>query len=325
MSVEELKKTTQEIVLEYKDEINIPNVPFGIEIEFANAEFGKVRETLKQILDYDPVNITWDDKKKCIQDQYTKWNLKNDTTVQTHKKENIYLKFGGEVTSPIMKNEKQCWQELKLICDTLSKIENIEINNNCSIHIHTSKTIFDIFEEYKNLLKLIIVYEDVIFRFAYGEAYTPRALVTKYAKPMSYYLYENLEELERIEDEAGLFKLLKFDRQYSFNFMNLQPKSKQTLENRTGNPTFDSNFIQNDLLFNHNFLNYAKKENFDEEFINYKLKNYTPIFLNDSLKENTEKAIELSTIFKSEIDKLYFLKQYFKTYNENDIEKKYHL
>ena len=324
--MDNIKKRLKEVTIEYKDKINIPDNPFGIEIEFSEPDFNIVRRKLEKILKYDPAKISWDDKKNNIKDQYLKWTLKNDITVQTHSKENIYLKFGGEVTSPIMKNEKKYWQELELVCETLSKIENIKINSNCSIHIHTEKTIYKYIEEYKNLLKLIMLYEDIIYRVSFGETVKIRNLLTRYAKPMSYYIYERLNELEKIETEKELLKILHYERKFGFNFNNIEENKKQTIENRTGNPTLNKNIIQNYILFNGNLLNYAKIENFDKEFIDYKIKTYEPLFLSESLKEKKEKAKELiELILKDELDQLYILKQYFKIYNENDIEKKHHL
>lgn len=310
----------------YKDQINIFDIPFGIEIEFANADFNVVKGKLEQLFGYEPTKIKWDSKNKYIIDRYKKWSLKNDATVQTHTKENIFLKFGGEITSPIMSNEKKCWQELKLVCDMLKQIDTVKINGNCSIHIHTDKHIFKNIQEYINLLKLWMVYEDVIYRFSYGEIDTPRMLITRYAQPIGYYIYERLAKLNRIETEKQLLQLLHYERKYGINLTNIDRNEKKTVEIRTYNGTLNEKIIQNDVLFNINFLNYSKEENFDKEFINYKVKKYKAIFLGESVKENTDKAIEFSKlIFKNELEQLYFLKQYFKEYSKDDVEKTYHL
>ena len=73
-------------------------------------------------------------------------------------------------------------------------------------------------------------------------------------------------------------------------------------------------------------LNYCKNENFDTDYIDYLAKNYEPIYINDSLKEKETKANKFfSEICKNELDRLKLLKQYYKIYNENDIEKSIHL
>lgn len=325
-----MKKTTlekiKEIRLEYRDKINIPDVPFGIEIEFASAPFNIVRDNLEKILGYDPVAVSWNNKLKKLEDRNQKWALKNDATVQETLNDIYRTKVGGEINSPIMQNKIEYWQELKLICDTLSETKDIQMNGQCSIHIHTSKTIYEKIEEYKNLFKLIMLYEDIAYKIGYGETNKIRTLLTRYAKPLSYHIYEHLDELEQIETEKDIIKFIHFERKHSFNFKNIENIDKSTIENRIGNPTLNENIIQNYILFNNNFLNYAKEENFDNEFINYKIKHFEPMYLAESLHDKPDKAQELiNLITKNEIDQLYLLKQYLKAYNEHDIEKKFHL
>ena len=322
ITIEELKN----IKMEYKDKINITDNPFGIEIEFASAPFNIVRDNLEKVIGYDPVVVSWKYKTKKIEDRTQKWVLKNDSTVQDILNDLYRTKVGGEVNTPIMKNNKKYWKELNLICDTLSKTKDIEINGNCSVHIHTSKTIYKVIQEYKNLFKLIMLYEDIAYKIGYGETNTVRPLLTRYAKPLSFHIYKHLDELERMETEKDIIRFIRFDRKHSFNFRNIENIGKATIENRIGNPTLNKIIIQNYVLFNNNFLNYAKIENFDTEFIDYKIKQFEPIFLAESLHDKPDKAIELlDLITKNELDQLYLLKQYLKAFNEHDIEKTFHL
>lgn len=327
MEIKKIKEKTKELSFNYMDKLDIKKItPFGIEIEFAGANFLIVKEKLKEIFGYEPTKPEWYHCSSFTEGAYDKWILKNDGTVQTREIDNIYAKYGGEITSPIFSNKKNEWQELKILCNTLKKTERIEINGNCSIHIHTSKTIYEIVKEYVNLLKLEMLYEDVVLRFCYGEVDTPRKLLTRYAKPMSYIIYEKLEQLEKVETEEQLIKVLGYDRKYGLNLTNIPNNKKRTIERRSNNGTLNANIIQNEVWFNETYLEYAKTENFDEEFINYMIKSYEPLYINESLKEKPQKAIEFADrIYKDEIGKLYFLKQYFKTYNENDIVKTYHL
>lgn len=322
MKRDNLKK----IDLEYKDNINVPDVPFGIEIEFAGAPFNLVKDKLEETLGYNPVRIGWNDKTQTIKNKDEKWTLKNDSTVQKVLFDFYRTKVGGEINTPIMKNEKKYWEELKLICDTLKNIKDMEISRECSVHIHTSKTIYTTIEEYKNLLKLIMLYEDIAYKICFGETNTVRTLLTKYAKPMSLHIFKYLDELEKIETEKDIITFVRYERKYSFNFRNLANKEKTTIENRMGNPTLNERIIQNYVLFTLNFLNYAKKENFDSEFINHKIKKFEPFFLYQTLNDNQKKAEELiKLITKNKLDRLYLLKQYLKEFNEHDIEKTFHL
>ena len=318
-------KTLKEKKLSYEYNKNIPPETFGIEIEVADAEYNEIKNALKQVLHYEPTILGWNTKSNKIENLYEVWRLKNDNTVQTSSKEDRNIKLGGEITTPIMYNNKKCWQELELICNTLKQVKNIKINGNCSIHIHTDKHIYTSIQEYVNLLKLWMIYEDIIYRFSYGEKNGPRKLTTTYAKPISYIIYEILGELEKIETESELIKLMHYERKNGLNLTSID-KEKQTIEVRTYNGTLNEKIIQNDVLFNQNLLNYAKTENFDKEFIDYKIKQYELLYLSESVKMKPEKAKELACLlFKNELDRLNFLKQYLKAYNDDDIEKTYHL
>jgi hypothetical protein len=215
--------------------------------------------------------------------------------------------------------------------------EYIKISDHCSIHIHTERYIYNDLEELKNLVKLWIVYEDIIYRFGYGEKDIYRPSLLNYAKPLSssfiHTTDEILEKLDTIETKKDLLRLLNYERKNGLNITNITKEPinendiiKPTIEVRIYNGTLNENIIQNDIRFNMNLLNYARKENFDNEFIEYKIKNFERNFINDSVKENYQISDEFSKlIFKDELDRLKFLKQYYKVYNKNDIEKSIHL
>ena len=173
---EELKK----INLKYQDEINIPNNSFGIEIEFAGASYNKVERELKKIFYYNEPVEYWMDSRKSKIEKYNTWKLVKEATVQKRITFEEYT--GGEINSPILKNNKKSWQELKQICEFLRNFENITIDDNCALHIHTDRKILPSLEEIKNLLKLWVVYEPIIYKFSYGEINAPRKMIYRYAK-----------------------------------------------------------------------------------------------------------------------------------------------
>lgn len=316
MTKEELKN----LKFIYEDKINVPENPFGIEIEFERAPYSQIEKDLMELFNYEYVpKPKWSPETKK---DYTKWQIGRDATVETKSMENMYEKFGGEIKTPIMTNEKKYWTELKQVCELLKSNPRTKITENCSIHIHADKKIYTNIEEYKNLLKLIMVYEDIIYKFSYGEKNTPRELIFKFAKPMSHKIYGILDKLETIETEQQLVKLLDYERKYEFNFNNIISEEKKTIEKRTSNGTLNEKIIQNDVRFTLNLLKYAKTENFDKKFINYKIKNFEPLIINQSLNEIPKKAKELADmIYEKEMDKLMFFKQYYKSYTPDDIEK----
>jgi hypothetical protein len=316
------KEEIKNINLEYQYKINAKDNQFGIEIEFANALYSLVEKRLKKAFYYE--DNYWIDSKK-EEDKYKTWKLVKDATVQERLEYNKYK--GGEINSPILRNDKKSWEELKEICEILRNTKEILIDENCSVHIHVTKHILNKLEEIKNLLKLWIIYEDIIYKFSYGETNEPRRLIYRYAKPYGQEkdileLINKIDDIETIED---FMKIIHYERKFGLNLSNIIKKI-QTIEKRTSNGTLNEKIIQNDVRFTLNLFNYAKEENFDKEFIQHKIKNYKPIFLNDSIKENNKKAEELATlIYKDELDKIYFYKQYYKEYNKNDIEKIIHL
>lgn len=309
------KEDIRKIKLEYLDKINIPKVPFGIEIEFAGASFEKVKTDIKKLFVYP---IEEQDNKV---NKYDKWKVVKEATVQNH------ISFtnieGGEINTPILHNTKQDWEDLKRVCTLLKNEKNIRINLDCSVHIHTDKSIYTTLKELTNLVKLWIVYEPIIYRFGFGDIKTKRNMLDKFAKP--YVGNENIkqlvEKINHVETIEELMQATRYDRKNGLNLTNIIRDDKTTIETRVYNPTLNEEIIQNYTRFNQNFLNYAKTENFDEEFINYKLDNYQEIYIDNQLKEDFNQAQELmELIIKNEIDRLKLLRQYL-TFEDDEIEK----
>lgn len=335
MEIEKLKQELLNINLDYLDKIYTPDYKFGIEIEFAGAIYNQVKQKLDEILKYESNTIEELRQIEKDKEEFKKWRLVNDGSVQSNAWHRA--KKGGEINSPIIRDRKKAWNELKKVCKMLRTREYIKISENCSIHIHTERDIYSDLEELKNLLKLWIVYEDIIYRFGYGETDIYRPALLNYAKPLSSSFVittdEMLKKLEDVETKRDLLRLVSYERKYGLNLTNVTKEPlrkddiiKPTIEVRIYNGTLNENIIQNNVRFNMNLLNYCRKENFDNEFIEYRIKNFKRNFINDSIFENPEKADELSKLlFKDELDRLKFLKQYYKIYNQNDIEKSIHL
>lgn len=330
------KRELREINLDYLDKINMPDNKFGIEIEFSGALFKDVNKKLDELFGYKTYDAKVLERIELEKAHYERWRLVNDSTVQDSTE---YMgKKGGEINTPIMRNEKKYWQELKQVCEMLRKMKNIKIDDRCAVHIHTEKSIFEEIEEYKNLLKLFILNEDIIYRFGYGETCEPRRTLLTFAKPFSaeYNLPPEiiLKKIDKIETPEELIKLLRYERKYGLNLTNIikikrteNDIIKPTIELRIFNGTLNDNILQNYVRFKGYLLDYCKKENFDIEYNDYQIKNYKPLYINESIPEKPEKADRFfkQICKKNELDRLKLLKQYYKEYNENDIEKSIHL
>ena len=284
--------------IEYRDSLNLdPAITFGTEIEFAKLKLSKIDNVLKK------ENLKWDLKKdNSVTQLFFHWSL------------------GGEISSPILTDNKETWIQLKKICHALKDLGAIETDL-CGGHIHIGNQIIPkTIDSYINLFKLICIYEPILYRFGYGEYISYRSNAAQFAKPNRTRircLIKDIEAVECLKYEDLLLYLLNSKR-YGINFHN-EP-NKQTIEFRMPNGTIEEVIWQNNINFYTSFLKYLTSAKFDPEFIDYKFKNYDKgnnqlfhycdMCLND--------AVELSNmLFIDEIDKMNFLTQYVKGAEEN--------
>ena len=141
-----------EVPLDYKEKLDMSNVKFGVEIEFQETYLDELKSKIENLVGN-------------IKNDYTTWQVKADSTVTKiiylKEKENPFVNKGGEVVSPILSNNEKSWQELKKICELLNK-QNTEITTFCGLHIHKSIDMYKEIKEYINLLKLYMLFENVI-------------------------------------------------------------------------------------------------------------------------------------------------------------------
>ena len=285
MKLDDLK----DIKIPYKETLNLPkNITIGIEIEFISA---------------------WNRLIKSLISNYEGWINKFDCSVST-----LFYRdyFGGEINSPILTDTKANWEALKDVCQKL-KISGARINENCGGHIHIGKQILDC-ENYLNLIKLWYMYENIIYRFSYGEYEKERKLIHSYAQSNRSILYDIITHENYFKRTEDILTIIKCERKYGLNFQNLD-KEKQTFEFRCPNSTLNPVIWQNNVNFFVNLLKICNDVEIDEDKLNYKLKAENNIRQNikEYNKIDLNEAIELADIvFQNEEDKLYFLKQYVK-------------
>lgn len=300
IDLQELLFQIENYDLEYRKSLNLPrSITFGTEIEYENVP--------KQIVD------------QLIKISLKKWTSKNDRS----------LKSGGEVTSPIMTDNKKDWQELKTICDLLEE-NNADTRHNAAGHIHIGAKILD--QEditgWRHFLKLYMIYEHVIFRFIYGDKLNGRKRINHYAPPIADKLYKRLAHLDEAIDIYDIQWILPRERFGSINFQNIDfddyyhPfEEKDTIEFRSPNATTNPVIWQNNINTITKMLLTASKQIMDEEFLDYKLNHeffpykeheylYDEIVLKDALE-----FVDL--VFDNNLDKSYFLRQYLKNFQNN--------
>ena len=285
--------------LELRNNLNLENrITFGLELEYENIQFSHNMSPVETI------------KRKLFN---TNWISKYDAT----------LNLGIEINSPILCDTKETW----LFLDDLLKFLKpfVSVGDKSGGHIHIGAQILgDNKDGWLNLLKIWSTYENVIYRFTNGDFLTSRKVIANYAMP-TMREFENYYNILYNSDFYTIINFLKKTRRYqSINFWNVKEnninelKDKNTIEFRSPNSSLNTLVWQNNVNLFTKILLYCKSENFDSNTINNRfLKNkfkYDSLFLYDEIF--LDQALELADlIFHNNLDKIYFLKQYLKSFD----------
>lgn len=281
----------------YRDQIGVDEkYTFGVEIEFV----GPKHEDIKKIVE------------EKFNDYFT---LVHDRSLNSDNTEETFNTFGGEVKSQILVDVESDWQKLNQICNMLKDNKGY-INYACGGHIHIGSQILEKKKNLKKFLKLWTVFEDVIYRFSYGEYEKYRSNINIYAAPVSNELKTFLTSRKKV----NVYKLNKHldCRTYAINLKNTflldEKRPNNTIEFRCPNGTLNPIIWQNNInFFLKLLLRCTEKGNWDiiDKYLyeyqprDYKLSNYSNV--------NIDKALILSDfVFEDEIDKKNFMKQYIK-------------
>ena len=292
--LQDLLVEVENYFLEYREKINLPsNVTFGVEIEYEGVSRVKTN--------------------KFIDKNLKDWISKDDGSLQS----------GGEVTSPIMKDQVKYWRELKKVCEYLSK-KGADTSHNAGGHIHIGANVlgYDV-EAWRVFLKLYTVYENVIFRFVYGDKISGRRELLKYAPPTADFIYRLMPMINKAKSEhdiKNILLLLTKKRHVALNFDNVGSR-KNTFEFRSPNASTNAVIWQNNINAVSKMLVSSKDKVLDEEFLDYKLEHeYFPYLENDYLYDvvNLKNVLEfVDLVFDNNLDKIYFLRQYLKNFQDN--------
>lgn len=293
---------------ELRDELKVDkDITIGLELEFEKAKKNKIERKM---------NNGFTDKG---------WTLKNDSS----------LNKGAEIVSPVLTDSKENWNDLDNICSIIRPYASIKENSSGHIHIGT-QILGNSIDNWLNFIKLWATYENIIFRFSYGNYLTARPKIYKYAQPMSNQFWDNYCKLKgKTNYISDVVHQVNDDRYHAVNFRNVWNYTeycrKNTIEFRCPNGTLDPAIWQNNVnLFIH-LLNYSKSNEFNDDIIekrhetNSNIYNIIPFYDELFLSQ----ALELcDSIFDNNLDKINFLRQYIKTfeykkrnnYNKNIVE-----
>ena len=287
--------------LELRDCLNIDkNSTFGIEIECESAD----KSTIKSKLNEKIKNNTW--------------IVKKETSVNN----------GAEINSPILSDKIETWRTLKKVCDIAK--EHSFSGDCCGGHIHMGAHMLknDVYV-WKNFIDFWATYENIIFRFLYGDYLNARETMNAYSKPLKNYFDENRNRFKNYNLIHQVQQLFPFNRNYAINMSNLKDLkrclNKNTIEFRCPNGTFNPIIWQNNINLIYNIIKYVNNCNYDYDIVEKRrleinklglsLDLYNQIFLQQSLEF-------CDLIFERNIDKIYFLRQYLKSFEISDTNKK---
>lgn len=300
--------------LEYRNLLGISSdITFGMEIEMEHFKGG--------VADFWPFEV---EINRIVGNN--DWTVKNDIT----------LTWGRELATEIYNDSIKTWEDIRNVCEFCQLYGEIGIK--CAGHINIGSQIFGNESLYwYRFLKLWGIYENIIYRFGYGEYLTHFPFISYSAKPLAKVISDKMDLFES-KINMGAFDVLNclFDRgtnidflkknavsflmMYNFeNYNVLQENCRVEIRNFLG--TLDEIIWQNNVYFIVSLMLYCKNDKFDEDILNKRRLEVDGIFgdLDAYSKVYLDQALELSDlIFNNNIDKIYFLRQYLKSFEVGD-------
>ena len=307
-----LKSTLMDFYIEYDNNLLLPkSSKFGFEIEF------KIPGYKSEFIDFITSNLNDDyvELSNYIGAFLKKIGYDFPWNVTYEMNEHL------EVISPILTGVSCDWEMLKAVLSFL-KDNGAYYSGACGAHIHVEKSILkNNRNAWINFLKLWYLFENAIIKFTNGENYFERKNFNTSSRRCS---EEVLKLINNFDDDCKLPKKL-YSKKNSLMLERKRVKEllqnvsgdysvEDTIEFRCPNGTLNEVIWQNNTRFFLNLLNSSAEEKFDIEMLNYYMeeKNRTKDFLSN------EELYLADFIFNKEYDKMCFLRQYYKDFNQPD-------
>jgi len=270
-------------------------ITFGLELEFENAMIDRIDRQLSEVFPNGD------------------WRTKHDSSLHN----------GAEINSPILRDSETTWRNLDKVCSIVEPLASIDKKSGGHIHIGT-QILGNNKDSWLNFIKMWSVYENITYRFVYGDFLTARPSMFEYAEPMAKDFWKYYEQLK--SDGSSLDTIISRisnNRYQAVNFNNVSKgnynkfRNDNTIEFRCPNGSLNSAIWQNNVNFFVKLLMYSRNTSFNDDLVQQRhqlnldkyvgLKWYDEIYL--------EQALELcDMIFTNNFDKVYFLRQYLKSF-----------
>lgn len=307
-SKDKLLAELQEFYIPYRNNLGLKkDTTFGCEIEF------KIRNySLDNCPSYSNEYDYLHDFLKSVNYNYT-WDVVPE------------LDDHLEVISPILKDEIKDWKQLEEILNFLIS-KGAYYSGVCGAHVHVGKQVLgtDI-NSLKRLLKLWMIYEEIIIKFTNGINYYERNnfnIASDRAAFSIKWFLKRLEEGKITEFKSSLYKkflTINFCTSNIYDFLQESDDKevKNTIEFRCANGTLNKVIWQNLVNFYVKLMASCASPNFDLELLNYRENKGIDIKYYDDM------AFELcDLVFDNDFDRYCFLRQYYKDFDEPNIKNK---
>lgn len=215
-----------------------------------------------------------------------------------------------------MLNDKlENWKELDMVCKAITF--NAIIGERSAGHIHVGAQVLgDKSESWLNFLMLWSIYENVVYRFLYGEFLNERGSLEQYAVPIARKLrdvYQDVKNYRNARDIVNELAREKKNQAINFGYVG---SLRNTIEFRCPNGTLNAIIWQNNVNMVVKMLMYAANSEFNRDVVERRGK-LNGGMINFSLYKEVylEQALEFADlIFNNNFDKVYFLRQYLKSF-----------
>lgn len=296
LDLQDLIILIDEYYLQLRDQLGFDeSITFGLELEFENAMKDRIDRQLRKVFPDD------------------EWITVHDAS----------LRKGAEINSPILRDTKANWENLNKVCSIVKPLASIDTKSGGHIHVGT-QVLGSNKDSWLNFIKMWSVYENIIFRFVYGDFLTARPSMQKYAEPMAKDFWRDYVELSaKHASLEAVVREISHKRYQAVNFNNVRLSScdnfrtNNTIEFRCPNGSLNAAIWQNNVNLFVRMLCYSNDASFNDDLVEKRhrfnldkfaeLKFYDEIYL--------EQALELcDMLFPSNLDKVYFLRQYLKSF-----------
>ncbi len=297
----------KDFYIPYRKTLNLPkDVTFGLEVEFKMDLFDEAYKV--NFMDEDNAALTFMKE------------LGYDYSYEVEYEINNHI----ELVSPVLTDNDKTWEELDSIL-TFIKNNDGYYSGMCGSHIHVGKNILDKESSWLNFFKLWYIFEDDIFRFTNGENYKLRENGKSKSRKIDgickniikdYEILKKLEVTYLISNKSNSVNLPFPQRNDNSNGLlktNGDPKANNilnTVEFRSPNGTINPVIWQNNVNFFTNLMLSCNSKNLDTEKLNYLYNNKHFATVDDLA----------CFVFKDELDKKCFLRQYYKDFDNPDFK-----